>query len=82
MSEPVLTATELLAWNERTVQTWRELLEAHPEIFALPCDIYGVKTVAGVLQHIVAVETRYAQRLAGISEAGYDTIPCTTTPSS
>jgi uncharacterized damage-inducible protein DinB len=76
MSEPVLTATELLAWNERTAQTWCELLEAHPEILNLPCDIYGVKTVAELLQHIVAVEMRYAQRLAGIPETGYDAIPC------
>jgi uncharacterized damage-inducible protein DinB len=75
MSEPVLTANELLAWNERTAQTWRELLEAYPEILKLPCDIYGVKTVAELLQHIVAVEMRYAQRLAGIPETGYDAIP-------
>jgi uncharacterized damage-inducible protein DinB len=78
MSEPALTATEILAWNERTAQSWRDLIESHPEILALPCDIYGVKTVAQLLQHIVAVETRYAQRLAGIPETGYEAIPYAT----
>src|SRR5580698_1113249 len=78
MPEPILTATELLAWNERTALTWRQLLEAHPEILALPCDIYGAADVAHVLQHIVAVEMRYAQRLAALPETPYDAIPCTT----
>jgi len=75
MSEPALTATEVLAWNESTAQNWREMIESHPEILALPCDIYGVQTVGQLLQHIVAVETRYAQRLAGIPETGYEAIP-------
>ena len=75
MSEPILTAEEMLAWNERTAKTWRQLIEEHPEVLALECDIYGVQTVGQLLQHIVAVETRYAQRLAGIAETGYDAIP-------
>ena len=62
MPEPVLTAAELLAWNESTAQHWRKLIDQHPDILALECDIYGVKTVAQLLQHMVAVETRYAQR--------------------
>jgi len=75
MSAPVLTAEEMLAWNERTAKTWRQLAEEHPEVLDLQCDIYGVKTAGQLLQHIVAVETRYAQRLAGVTETGYDAIP-------
>ena len=78
MPAPALTAEEVLAWNERTVQTWRKLLEAHPEILTLPCDVYGVRTVGQLFHHIVAVETRYAQRLAGLPETGYDAIPYST----
>jgi uncharacterized damage-inducible protein DinB len=37
--------------------------------------VYGVSTVGQLLQHIVAVETRYAQRLAGVTETPYDAIP-------
>ena len=78
MSELALTAEEMLAWNERTTFTWRTLTEQHPEILALQCDIYGVRTVGQLLQHIVAVETRYAQRLSGVTETPYDAIPYTT----
>ncbi len=75
MSQPALSAEEMLAWNERTAQTWRQLVEEHPEVLAIPCDIYGVSTVGQLLQHVVAVETRYAQRLAGVTETPYDAIP-------
>jgi len=78
LNAPVLTAEEMLAWNERTAQTWRQLVDEHPEVLALPCDIYGVQNVAQLLQHVVAVETRYMQRLAGIAETPYDAIPCDT----
>jgi uncharacterized damage-inducible protein DinB len=78
MSQPALNAEELLAWNDRTAQTWQLLVEQHPEVLALPCDVYGVSTVGQLLQHIVAVETRYAQRLAAIPETPYDAIPYST----
>lgn len=75
MSLPALSAEEMLAWNERTAQTWRQLVEEHPEVLAIPCDVYGVSSVGQLLQHIVAVETRYAQRLAGMTETPYEAIP-------
>jgi uncharacterized damage-inducible protein DinB len=75
MSEPVLTAHDLLAWNEKTTAGWRQLLTKHPELFTLPCDITGTKTVAELLQHIVAAELRYAERLAGLPISDYATVP-------
>jgi len=75
MPAPSLSADELLAWNEHTTQTLRTLIEQHPEILQLECDIYNTKTVAELLRHIVAVETRFAQRLAGVEESPYDAIP-------
>jgi len=75
MNELALSAEEVLAWNEKTAQSWRKLTEEHPEVLSIECDIYGVKTVGQLLQHVVAVETRYAQRLAGVEETPYDAIP-------
>src|ERR1700678_2071424 len=75
MPQPTLTAEELLAWLETTSTNWRALIEAHPETLAIPCDIMGVSTVGGLLQHIVAVELRYAEQLSGLPVTGYDAIP-------
>ena len=75
MSEPILTAEEVLAWNEKTVVGWKQLLAHHPELLTRPCDIAGTKSVAELLQHIVAVELRYAERLAGLPISDYATIP-------
>ena len=77
LTTPVLTAPEVLAWNDTTTRKWHALIEQHPEILALPCDIYNCKTVADLLHHIAAVELRYAQRLAAIPQTPYDQIPST-----
>ena len=63
-----LTGEELLAWNDTTAGHWRKLLEAHPHLLAVPCDIAGVKSVGELMQHIVAVQLRYAERLSGLPE--------------
>jgi uncharacterized damage-inducible protein DinB len=75
MTQPILTAEEILAWNEKTAQGWRQLLTDHPELLTQPCDIAGTKTVAELLQHIVAVQLRYAERLADLPISDYDAIP-------
>jgi uncharacterized damage-inducible protein DinB len=75
MAQPGLTADDMLAWLETTSKNWRTLIEAHPEILALPCDVMGVGTVAALLQHIVAVELRYAEQLSGLPPSDYSMIP-------
>ena len=75
MTQPILTAEEILDWNEKTAQNWRQLLTNHPELLAQPCDIAGTKIVAELLQHIVAVELRYAERLAGLPISEYADVP-------
>jgi len=75
MAEPVLTADEMLAWLEMTSTKWRALVEEHPEILAMPCDVMGVGTVGALLQHIVAVEVRYAEQLSGLPVTEYAAIP-------
>jgi uncharacterized damage-inducible protein DinB len=75
MTQPILTAEEILAWNEKTAQNWRQLFVKHPELLTQPCDIAGTKSVAELLQHIVAAQLRYAERLAGLPISDYATIP-------
>jgi len=75
MPQPALTATDLLNWQQKTAQSWRTLIEAHPEILTMECSIGGVTTAGGLLQHIVAVELRYAERLAGLPATDYAAIP-------
>jgi uncharacterized damage-inducible protein DinB len=41
----------------------------------LPCDIMQASTVAQLLQHIVAVELRYAERILGLPETDYADVP-------
>ena len=74
MSQPVLTAEEVLRWNESTSAAWRKLLGEHPEMLALPCDIARTSTVAQLMQPIVAVELRYAERIVGVPETPYEEI--------
>ena len=73
--EPSLGAEDLIAWNDRTSREWRTLLTDHPEVLTLPCDIAGAKTVGQLLQHVVGVELRYAQQLAGQPVTEFADIP-------
>jgi uncharacterized damage-inducible protein DinB len=74
MSEPVLTADEVLKWNESTSEHWRGFLAENPGVLAIACDIAGTKTVAELMQHIVAVELRYAERIAQVAESSYEQV--------
>ena len=74
----VLTDTELLAWLERTSTGWRNLLLAYPEAATFPCSTRETQDIAGLLQHIMAVELRYAERLNDQPETPYEAIPFAT----
>ena len=75
MSELVLYSEELIAWNDTTSRNWKKLIAEHPEALQFPCDVMGVKTVGELLQHIVAVELRYAEQLSGLPPTEYAQIP-------
>ena len=55
MTNAVLTAEEILAWNDKTAQGWRQLLTTHPELLTQPCDIAGTKTIAARFHCIARV---------------------------
>lgn len=78
MSIPGLTGEELIAWLNKTSEAWRQLFTLHPESLAFPADIREASSVAGVLQHIVAVELRFVERLAELPETPYAEVPCGT----
>ncbi len=75
MSNLALTAEEILAWHEMNSAAWKKLLTEHPEALSFTCDIAQTKTVGELLQHIVAVELRYAERLANLPATDYAAIP-------
>lgn len=70
-----ITGMELLDWVEETSRGWKRLIAAHPEFLSFPCDIRETKCFAQLLQHIVAVEVRYAERLNELPETPYESIP-------
>jgi uncharacterized damage-inducible protein DinB len=74
MAEPALTANEMLTWLEHNSSKWKSFLITEPTILDLPCSVAGVTTVGGLLQHIVAVELRYAERLADLPATDYATV--------
>lgn len=70
-----ISVEKLLAWNDATARQWHSFFNMHPAAFAVACDIRNSSTVADTLQHIVAAEQRYAQRLAGLPETAYEDVP-------
>jgi uncharacterized damage-inducible protein DinB len=75
MNNPSMSGEELLAWNDTMATMWRSLVSSHPELLDTPCDIYKAKTAGELLQHIVAVELRFAERLIQVPETDYGSIP-------
>jgi len=75
MRDVMLSGREMLKWNDETAERWFNFLHENPAVLALPCDIAGVTTVAQMLQHIVAVEVRYAERLLGKEATPYEAVP-------
>jgi uncharacterized damage-inducible protein DinB len=71
-----ITGAELQEWVDHMSRGWKQVLTAHPEVLAFPCDIRGTNSVAELLQHIVAAELRYAEQLNGIPHTPYESIPC------
>jgi uncharacterized damage-inducible protein DinB len=75
MSNLALTAEEVMDWHEKNTAAWKQLLTEHPEALSFSCDIAQTKSAGELLQHIVAVELRYAERLADLPATDYAAIP-------
>ena len=66
-----ITGEELQEWVENMSSRWKKLLTQRPEILSFPCDIRETNSVAQLLQHIVAVELRYAELLNELPQTEY-----------
>nr|WP_218623968.1 DinB family protein [Granulicella sp. dw_53] len=63
-----------MEWNDITARRWRDFVTANPAVLDVPCDIREATTAGQLLQHVVAVELRYAQRLTGLPETEYSAV--------
>ncbi len=70
-----IPAESLILWNNKSAQHWFDFLIANPGLMDVSSDIGRATTVAQLFQHIVAVELRYAQRLASQPESDYVDVP-------
>jgi uncharacterized damage-inducible protein DinB len=69
-----VTGIELVDWVQKTSEAWKKLIVEHPKILSFACDIRESKTVAQLLQHVVGVELRYAERLNSLPETPHEAI--------
>ncbi len=73
--EAALTFRELLDYTAGEAEGWAEYFEAHSEALDLPFAEGRMSTVRGAVQHVFAVERRYADRLNDEPVSGYEAIP-------
>ncbi len=70
-----LTFRELLDYTAAETARWAAYVAAHPEALDVPFAAGRTATVRGVVQHVFAVERRYADRLLDDPVSAYDVIP-------
>ena len=58
-----LSLSELLQYVNQETAHWREFFQCNPPALDVAVSIAGTKSVRDMLQHIFAVELRYAERL-------------------
>jgi hypothetical protein len=66
---------KLITWNDETAQKFHDFGHATPTIFWLSSDIRSSETIAGTLQHIVYLELRFANLIAGLGKTPLEDIP-------
>ena len=65
MESAAIALEEFIEDNAKSTELWRAWFAQHPQAFAVPCDIFDTKTVAGFVKHIFLAELRHSQRLTG-----------------
>ncbi len=73
--DPTLKLSELLAYCESESHKWRDWFQKNPAALEVKTDIAQATSAAVLLQHIVAVDLRYAQRLLGEPVTDYKALP-------
>src|SRR5947209_2043544 len=65
----------LLAYCISESHKWRDWFAKHPEALAVKLDIAQATNAMLLVQHIVAVDLRYAERLLGQPVTPYEKLP-------
>src|ERR1700761_1988401 len=66
---------KLITWSDDTARKFHDLIQVNPMIFSLPSDIRSSETIAGTLQHVVYLELRFANLIAGHAKIPLEDIP-------
>ncbi len=66
---------KLITWNDKTAQNFHDFVQENPTIFSLPLDIRSSETIVSTLQHIVYLELRFANLIAGVAKTPLEDIP-------
>ena len=66
---------KLITCNDETAQKFHDFVQANLTIFSLSSDIRSSETIAGTLQHIVYLELRFANLIAGLGKTPLEDIP-------
>ena len=78
MERAAIALEEFIEDNARSTELWRAWFAQHSQAFAVPCDIFDTKTVAGFVKHIFLAELRHSQRLTGQRVVNADEMKATT----
>jgi len=73
-SIPALSYETLLRHTENETRRWFDWLAKNPGALDAKTDIDGTSDVRGLVQHIVAVDLRYAERLNDMTVTPYEQI--------
>jgi uncharacterized damage-inducible protein DinB len=72
--DPTLKLSEMLAYAEGESNRWRDWFQKNPAAMNVKIDIAQAADVRHLVQHIVAVDQRYAERLLGEEVTPYEKI--------
>ncbi len=73
-----LSCEDSLGYGDMTAGQWQAWFAENPGALDAACDINNTGTVRALVQHIFAVELRFAQRLLGEDVTSYDQMPVAT----
>src|SRR5438132_729093 len=73
--DSTLKLSELLSYAEGETERWRKWFVNNPGALQVKVEIAQAATAESVLQHIVAVDLRYAERLMGEPVTPYEELP-------
>ncbi|MCU1283705.1 MAG: DinB family protein [Acidobacteriales bacterium] len=72
--DPALRLSELLAYTEGETRKWRDWFARNPAALDVKLDIAQATDARTLVQHIVIVDLRYAERLLGEEVTAYENV--------